>query len=467
MARARKLHLAHRIALGLIPSFAIGACGAPRSSSPSAPHDAPYVEGGHLHDADGRVLLLRGANVANAHKREPYFGFHGPDDFGRLRRDLGFNSIRLLITWAAIEPTKGRYDDAYLDAVRQRLDWAMGAGLRVILDMHEDLYGEGFGGDGAPRWTCDEARYAAFKPATPWYLGNLDANVIACDDAFWNDAELQAHFLGAWKAVAARLHDHPAVIGFDVLNEPYWGSRSMLGYEADLLQPFYESVVPAVRAVAPAWVAFLEPGASRNLGVPTKLEPFPFANVVYAPHAYDTDAESGKPFDADHAARFTATLGALRREADALGAALWIGEYGGNADDPSITPYMTAAHDGLDAALASSAYWSYDRGGGYGMVKDDGAEKTALWDAIVRPYAELVAGTPSRAAFDGAARAFTFAWEASGDGVTEIVAPKRVYPSGVVAECTACSADVQGERVLLRAASGAHAVAVLRPAPPR
>ena len=46
--------------------------------------------------------------------------------------------------------------------------------------MHQDVYGEGFGFDGAPRWTCDAARYAAFVPRTPWFLSTLDPNVMAC-----------------------------------------------------------------------------------------------------------------------------------------------------------------------------------------------------------------------------------------------------------------------------------------------
>jgi endoglycosylceramidase len=422
------------------------------SRAPAAPHhDGPYVEGGQLHDVDGRVLVLRGANLANAHKGPPYFGFHGPDDFARLRRDLGFNSIRFLMTWAAIEPQKGAYDEAYVAGVRQRLDWAQAAGLRVILDMHEDLYGEGFGGDGAPRWTCDEARYAAFVPAEPWFLGNLDRNLVACVDAFWNDRDLRSHFVGAWTFVAERVHDHPAVLGFDVLNEPYWGSRSMFGWESEALQPLYEEVVPAVRARAPSWVAFLEPGASRNLGIPTKLTPFPFADVVYAPHAYDTDAESGKPFDVTHERQIMDNIAALRREADALGAALWIGEYGGNAEMVGIDHYMNAAHDGIDAALAGSAYWSYDRGGGYSLVNGDGAEKPTLFDAIVRPYAERVAGAPVAASYDRATRAFTFTWDAAGDGVTEIVAPARVYPGGPVGECDGCTVEASGDRVSLRA----------------
>ena len=35
--------------------------------------------------------------------------------------------------------------------VAERLCWAHDAGLVAVLDMHEDIYGEGFGFDGAPR----------------------------------------------------------------------------------------------------------------------------------------------------------------------------------------------------------------------------------------------------------------------------------------------------------------------------
>src|SRR2546426_642713 len=85
-----------RLVLGSVLVIVACAC----TPSPTK-HDAPYVAGGQLHDPDGRVVILRGANLANAHKGSPYFGFHGPDDFVRLRRDLGMSSIRLLMTWAA------------------------------------------------------------------------------------------------------------------------------------------------------------------------------------------------------------------------------------------------------------------------------------------------------------------------------------------------------------------------------
>src|SRR5688500_13519697 len=177
------------------------------------------------------------------------------------------------------------------------MQWAADAGLTVVLDMHQDIYGEGFGFDGAPRWTCDEARYAAFVPREPWFVNAADPNVIACVDGFYERAELRESFVAMWRHVAERLHDQPAIVGFDALNEPAWGSYPLFEFEEDRLAPLYIEVVGAVREVAPAWVAFLEPSASRNLGFATKLPVMPFPDVMYAPHSYDSMAESGGGFD--------------------------------------------------------------------------------------------------------------------------------------------------------------------------
>src|SRR5687768_6062158 len=120
-----------------------------------------HVANEHLRAPDGRAVVLRGVNLSNAQKAAPYLDSGTADEWVRLRRDFGFNAVRFVMTWAAVEPERGRYDDEYLDRVMERLGWAADAGLHVILDMHQDVYGEGFGFDGAPRWTCDAAHYEA------------------------------------------------------------------------------------------------------------------------------------------------------------------------------------------------------------------------------------------------------------------------------------------------------------------
>ncbi len=45
------------------------------------------------------------------------------NDMAQLRA-LGFNFIRLCVSWSAIEPVPGVYDDKYVDRIEQLVDWA-------------------------------------------------------------------------------------------------------------------------------------------------------------------------------------------------------------------------------------------------------------------------------------------------------------------------------------------------------
>src|SRR5436305_8869337 len=95
-----------------------------------------HVERGFLRAPDGRAVILRGMNLSGAQKNAPYLDDKQPADYQRIRGDWGMNAIRFLMTWSAVEPDRGRYDDAYLDQVAERMGWAQAAGLSVILDMH-------------------------------------------------------------------------------------------------------------------------------------------------------------------------------------------------------------------------------------------------------------------------------------------------------------------------------------------
>jgi endoglycosylceramidase len=425
-----------------------------------------HVADGHLRAPDGRAAILRGVNLSNAHKTPPYLDPAPIEEWVRLRRDFGFNAVRFVMTWAAIEPERGRYDDAYLDGVLERLGWAETAGLHVVLDMHQDVYGEGFGFDGAPRWTCDEANYQAFVRTEPWFVNNFDPHVIACVDHFYDDPDVRARFIAAWAHAAARLRGARAVVGFDVLNEPMWGSYSSFDYERDKLMPLYREVVAEVRRHAPDWVAFLEPGASRNLGFPTSLEPMGIRDVVYAPHAYDSSAENGQGFDPAQRTAVIENAAGLRAEASRLGAALWIGEYGGPADASGIVEYMDAEYDAFAAVAAGSMFWSYDRGDGYALLEADGSEKPVLANVLVRPTPELVAGDPLSWSWDEATTTFRFTYEPDLELAlpTEISVPARIYPAGYTVDCGGCSVEqVEGRLLVHSPPPGSPATVTLQP----
>jgi endoglycosylceramidase len=426
-----------------------------------------HVRGGFLRGPDGRAVILRGVNLSGAQKNAPYLDDKQPADYQRIRSEWGMNAVRFVMTWAAVEPDEGRYDDRYLDLVAERLAWADASGLSVVLDMHEDIYGEGFGFDGAPRWTCDPARYAAFMPQTPWFLNALEPNVVACIDDFYTHPDRQQHFVDAWRHVAERLSRSTAVVGFDVLNEPNWGSYPIDMFELDRLAPLYARVVSAVRAAAPGWVAFLEPAATRNIGIGTKLKAFPFQDVMYAPHMYDASAEGGNGFDPSHRSLIIDDMQSLAGEATALHAGLWIGEYGGMSNKPGIVEYMTAEYDAIGRVAGGNMYWSYDESDSYGLLAPDGTEKTTLLSAVVRPYPERIAGDPMSYAFDPATSTFTFIYDPDRSldrRATEIAVPSSSYPNGYQVECGGCGYEKrEGTLAVVVPPSESPAVIVLHP----
>ncbi len=450
----------------LLLAFAcVAACSSARA--PASPPHAWHVADGFIRDADGRAVIMHGANIAGADKQAPYWDGKTEADWRRARDAWGFNAARLVIVWAAVEPARGVYDDAFLDAVAARVEWAARANMLVVIDMHQDVYGEGFGFDGAPRWTCDESHYAHFKPIEPWFLNSLDGDVTACVDGFWASADLHAHYKEAWRRLAARLVGYDNVVGFDAMNEPYWGSKSILDFEGDLLGPFYEELVPAVRAAAPHWVAFLEPSASRNLGGTTRLPTsFSFADIAYAPHSYDRDAESGKGFDPAHRVDLLANVAALAKEARDRSAALWIGEYGAPGAAPGIAEYMTAQYDAAGAVAASNMVWAYDASVNYGLLNPDGSEKQSLLDVVVRPYPERIAGDPVSYAFDAATKTFTLTYRPTRSitAPTVVSVAPRLYPAGYTVECGGCVFDkTPGGFVVTSAPPGDTATIVLHP----
>jgi hypothetical protein len=249
------------------------------------------------------------------------------------------------------------------------------------------------------------------------------------------------------------------------MNEPWLGSYTLDTFEPSALQPFYERVIPAVREVAPHWLAFVEPMSMSNLGRDTQLTTMPFDDVVYAPHSYDNSAEQGDGFDENNRAQILDKLVKLAGEARAMNAALWIGEYGGDGAIPTIGAYMDAEYDAFSSVFAGSSYWDDSRGPGYGLLNDDGTEKTASWDAVVRPAPERIAGTPGTWTYDEVARELTVTFTAAGGASSTFRAPSRVYPGGAIVDCTACDAVVDGDTVEVSADAGAAVTVVLRPAP--
>jgi endoglycosylceramidase len=192
----------------------------------------PYIQphGPRLVDREGRQVLLHGINLVNKNPAARYLGDEEPETFAAFR-EWGFNCVRLGVIWDGLEPEPGVYDDEYLAGLDRRIAWARDAGLVVYLDMHQDLYSVLYS-DGAPRW-------ATLSEGAPHVTGEVWSDayftspaVQTALDNFWANAPapdglgLQDHLARCWALLAARYANEPAVLGYDLLNEPVPGSAS-------------------------------------------------------------------------------------------------------------------------------------------------------------------------------------------------------------------------------------------------
>ena len=159
--------------------------GATADAAPTTPlgHSGRWVT-----DAQGRVVILHGVNMV--YKRPPYFpsaaGFDAPDAAFLARH--GFNTVRLGLIYAGVEPAPGSYDEAYLDQIASTERLLADHGIFSQLDFHQDLYNERFQGEGWPDWAVlDDG-----LPAAP-QLGFPDnyfamPGLIRSFDNFWANA---------------------------------------------------------------------------------------------------------------------------------------------------------------------------------------------------------------------------------------------------------------------------------------
>lgn len=417
-----------------------GASDAPVEPAPDATADSGLTDAGapasllFLRDEGGGALILRGTNIEGASKYAPdHLPRQGYDDFLSLREDLGLDAIRLLVFWQAIEPAPGDYDETYLAAIADIARQAGDAGLFVVVDMHQDVFGAGFGFTGAPRWACDEALYASFEPpAGSWALGYAEPEVEACFDRFWTDPTTRAAFAAAWARLARELRDVPGILAYELLNEPSNGSVTPRTFETMRAPAVYEAVTDAIRAEDPRPFVFFGPASPSNVGLPTNLVPPARERTVYAPHLYSPSLELGGGYDGNPAAleRQLAVIGADAME---RGRPFVITELGVQPALPGAADYVRDLFDALDGARASALQWEIR--GGYDLV-DDERRPTAVGVAMARPYPSRTAGTPRSFAWDATSRSFVLEWdedEPAAEGETIVQAPRVAFPDGFVA----------------------------------
>ncbi|MDX3738270.1 cellulase family glycosylhydrolase [Streptomyces sp. ID01-15D] len=383
-----------------------------------------------LTDNRGRVLTLRGWNVEDKANR-------GEDALTAITerhfRDLsanGFNFARLLVFWDDLEPRRGQYSARYLHRIERILDWARKHRVHVLIDAHQDVFGPAFGHRGIPEW----ATRTDGLPFTPnpddWFSEYFQPAVQRAFTHLYEDPDLQRAQAAMWQVLATRFRDHPAVIGYDLINEPMGELRpgeepatAARRIEAEHLTPLYNRLARAVRAKDRSTWIFVEPTPIVGEGVPTGLGRIHDSRTVYAPHFYNTAMEAGADYDPD-AGWIEAYEAAVTAYPARHGMPVVVGEWGPlNNSLPHMGRFYREALASLNRYSSGWAGYVWCYGGGYCAVDGRGRFRTNK-EETATPYAPAVAGAVRSQTYDAGTRTYRLAYRAAArPGVTELSLP--------------------------------------------
>lgn len=309
----------------LVFSMILGSCHSEKADPGPAP-DNPLpalmavtngTEPGRILDSSGRQVLLRGVNV-NSHieywQYDPNIQTNYPltEKDADLIASMGWNMVRLCISWSRVEPNPGEYDESYLDEVAKSIGMLGERGIYTLLDLHQDAWGASLAAP--PGTTCAEG-----KPAQGWdgapEWATFDDGAIRCGSGhrelmpavraswvnFLTNREgpggigIQTRYVNMFAHLVKHFAKENSVAGYDLMNEP----NQFLDETYQALSKFYEDALRAMRRAeedigAPKRLFFFEPTiAWQAVGFPA---PAPFDHddqVVYSPHIYQEGINEG------------------------------------------------------------------------------------------------------------------------------------------------------------------------------
>lgn len=266
-----------------------------------------WKDGTWFRDEVGRFVIFRGVNFGGRSKLPPYLPIASLDTKELQTLDLkaeiesvkpaldllrtsGFNVVRLLISWKALEPSPNPKIESdllpegqqYLSSMNIIINELYLRNIFVILDFHQDIANEAYGGDGFPDWAIaidsENPKPPVSKgPDKKWQVKYvLNKSLKHTFKSFWendltNTNEDLVHYpvrthlertIGLSIKFLKSLqggNTHPAIIGIEPFNEPHPGLIDKSIFESKYLMDFYTNVNNEIKKVDDNLSIFIEP----------------------------------------------------------------------------------------------------------------------------------------------------------------------------------------------------------------
>lgn len=355
-------------------------------------------------------------------------------DYARMR-DMGFNVqvIRLCATRIGAWPGT-RFDNKYFEKIDEHIRIAKENGIKTMFKM--TLYDH-----------------------TKEVYGDL--TMKQWKDLLSNENGTREKYYEGWSNLFIRYKNEPAVIGYDLLNEPLaaggkrlypWEEyenifKNINDFEQNFFIPFYNKLVKTLNKVSPEKYALIQwwhyvPAEHRKTGFPSARVPegIKGKNVLYAPHYYGVKSQE--------------MMERYLEDAIKMGVPLIVPEYGAptfSVTDNDIETQLLYKLSFMESAefydrycvglvkawwCGSNAFYEKTADRTWAMFEgrshSKGPERKYVVDMICRPRPLVVNGVVNSFNYNFARRVFSMDFEAyEGNLSSEIYIPvKRHYQDG-------------------------------------
>ncbi|KAJ5067604.1 cellulase [Anaeramoeba ignava] len=409
-------------------------------------------------DNNGRSILFHGVNmVTKEFPYHPNLEEWSPEmslvqeDIDNLKK-WGFNGVRLGVMWPGVEPEEGVYNATYLATMRKIVDLLGANGIYSIVDMHQDVLSPKFCGEGVPDYIVDPGVVPFPEPYLPYpfpvdehgypnltqclehnflYYYFSDGACRTFEKIFLNYDNARDAFFNFWNQVVETFKDSEYVIGYELINEPFFGDiythPSLLvsgNAEKERLMPMYKMLYEQIRVKDPSHIVLFDDILGQLINGGFDSGPGGFEDndkQLYSYHIYCiTKKESGEPSNllfCNITDQIFWDLAQYERDRMKIGGILT--EFGADDQDVSSLEALNYVEMNADKQLQSYFYWQFkffDDITTTASVSEsfyfpNGTLKTGKVKTLSRTYAQAIQGIPMMMNFDPITSKFQFKFQ--------------------------------------------------------